>query len=35
MAFTMSWLRHHDRQADGRLADANMPYSPLDALSAR
>jgi Bacterial protein of unknown function (DUF899) len=34
LVFTMSWLRHHDRYADGRLADADMPYWPTDALSA-
>ena len=35
LAFTMSWLRHHDRYADGHLADADLPYWPADALSAR
>jgi predicted dithiol-disulfide oxidoreductase (DUF899 family) len=29
--FTMSWLRHHDRYESGRLADADMPYWPVDA----
>lgn len=28
LAFTMSWLRHHDRYSDGYLADANRPYWP-------
>jgi predicted dithiol-disulfide oxidoreductase (DUF899 family) len=31
LRFTMSWLRHHDRYEDGRLADADMPYWPADA----
>ena len=31
LAFTMSWLRHHDRYEGGQLADANMPYWPADA----
>jgi predicted dithiol-disulfide oxidoreductase (DUF899 family) len=35
LPFTMSWLRHHDRYADGYLADADKPYWPADALSAR
>jgi predicted dithiol-disulfide oxidoreductase (DUF899 family) len=35
LAFTMSWLRHHDRYDTGQLADANMPYWPPDALSPR
>jgi len=28
LAFTMSWVRHHDRYSDGYLADANKPYWP-------
>jgi predicted dithiol-disulfide oxidoreductase (DUF899 family) len=28
LPFTMSWVRHHDHYADGRLADANRPYWP-------
>jgi predicted dithiol-disulfide oxidoreductase (DUF899 family) len=28
LAFTMSWVRHHDRYNDGYLADANKPYWP-------
>ena len=28
LPFTMSWVRHHDRYADGRLADADRPYWP-------
>jgi hypothetical protein len=35
LRFTMSWLRHHDRYDTGRLADANIPYWPPDALSPR
>ena len=35
LAFTMSWLRHHDRYADGYLADADKPYWPADAVPAR
>jgi predicted dithiol-disulfide oxidoreductase (DUF899 family) len=31
LPFTMSWVRHHDRYADGYLADANRPYWPADA----
>ena len=30
LAFTLSWLRHHDRYADGRLPDADMPYWPAE-----
>jgi predicted dithiol-disulfide oxidoreductase (DUF899 family) len=35
LSFTMSWLRHHDRYADGYLADADKPYWPADAVPAR
>ena len=28
LAFTMSWVRHHDRYGDGYLADASRPYWP-------
>ena len=28
LAFTMSWVRHHDRYSDGYLADAGKPYWP-------
>jgi predicted dithiol-disulfide oxidoreductase (DUF899 family) len=28
LPFTMAWVRHHDRYADGHLADANRPYWP-------
>jgi predicted dithiol-disulfide oxidoreductase (DUF899 family) len=35
LAFTMSWVRHHDRYADGHLADADRPYWPADALPGR
>jgi len=31
LSFSMSWLRHHDRYADGRLADADKPYWPAGA----
>jgi predicted dithiol-disulfide oxidoreductase (DUF899 family) len=31
LPFTMSWVRHHDRYADGRLADADRPYWPAEA----
>jgi predicted dithiol-disulfide oxidoreductase (DUF899 family) len=32
LPFTMSWLRHHDRYADGYLADPDKPYWPADAV---
>jgi predicted dithiol-disulfide oxidoreductase (DUF899 family) len=35
LPFTMSWLRHHDRYADGYLADADKPYWPADAVPGR
>jgi predicted dithiol-disulfide oxidoreductase (DUF899 family) len=28
LPFPMAWVRHHDRYADGRLADADRPYWP-------
>jgi predicted dithiol-disulfide oxidoreductase (DUF899 family) len=28
LAFTMAWVRHHDRYTDGRLTDASKPYWP-------
>ena len=28
LPFTMSWVRHHDRYVDGRLADPTKPYWP-------
>ena len=31
LAFTMSWVRHHDRYEDGRLADPARPYWPAQA----
>jgi predicted dithiol-disulfide oxidoreductase (DUF899 family) len=31
LAFSMSWLRHHDRYESGQLADENLPYWPADA----
>jgi predicted dithiol-disulfide oxidoreductase (DUF899 family) len=34
LPFTMSWVRHHDRYADGYLADADKPYWPAEATSA-
>ncbi|HYL76337.1 MAG TPA: thioredoxin family protein [Bryobacteraceae bacterium] len=33
LQFTMSWVRHHDRYADGHLADADRPYWPEGARS--
>ena len=33
LPFTMAWVRHHDRYADGYLADADRPYWPAEALS--
>jgi predicted dithiol-disulfide oxidoreductase (DUF899 family) len=33
--FPMAWVRHHDRYEDGRLADADKPYWPADAVPAR
>jgi predicted dithiol-disulfide oxidoreductase (DUF899 family) len=35
LPFTMSWVRHHDRYADGYLADVDKPYWPADAVPAR
>jgi predicted dithiol-disulfide oxidoreductase (DUF899 family) len=32
LPFPMAWVRHHDRYADGRLADADRPYWPAEAL---
>jgi predicted dithiol-disulfide oxidoreductase (DUF899 family) len=32
--FSMAWVRHHDRYADGKLADADRPYWPQQAASA-
>jgi len=32
LAFTMSWLRHHDHYDTGKLADTNLPYWPADAV---
>jgi predicted dithiol-disulfide oxidoreductase (DUF899 family) len=34
LPFTMAWVRHHDRYADGRLADKDRPYWPANAASA-
>jgi len=31
LAFSMSWLRHHDRYEDGPLEDASRPYWPREA----
>jgi len=28
LPFSMAWVRHHDRYADGKLADADKPYWP-------
>ena len=33
--FPMAWVRHHDRYEDCRLADADKPYWPAEALSTR
>jgi predicted dithiol-disulfide oxidoreductase (DUF899 family) len=33
LAFTMSWVRHHDRYDDGYLADPGRPYWPADSFS--
>ncbi len=33
--FPMAWVRHHDRYNDGRLADADKPYWPSPATTAR
>jgi predicted dithiol-disulfide oxidoreductase (DUF899 family) len=35
LPFTMSWVRHHDRYADGHLADADKPYWPANAVATR
>jgi predicted dithiol-disulfide oxidoreductase (DUF899 family) len=32
LPFPMSWVRHHDRYTDGRLADADRPYWPAEGL---
>jgi len=32
--FPMAWVRHHDRYEDGRLADADKPYWPAEAVPA-
>jgi len=34
LAFTMSWVRHHDRYSDGYLADKAKPYWPANAATA-
>jgi predicted dithiol-disulfide oxidoreductase (DUF899 family) len=34
LAFTMAWIRHHDRYSDGFLADENKPYWPANAVAA-
>jgi predicted dithiol-disulfide oxidoreductase (DUF899 family) len=34
LPFTMAWVRHHDRYADGQLADKDRPYWPANAASA-
>ena len=34
LPFTMAWIRHHDRYADGKLADKDRPYWPEAAASA-
>jgi predicted dithiol-disulfide oxidoreductase (DUF899 family) len=30
--FPMAWVRHHDRYTDGKLADADRPYWPAEAV---
>src|ERR1700730_6003566 len=35
LPFAMAWIRHHDRYADGYLADADKQYWPADAVPAR
>jgi predicted dithiol-disulfide oxidoreductase (DUF899 family) len=35
LPFTMSWIRHHDRYEDGRLADPSRPYWPAQAATDR
>jgi predicted dithiol-disulfide oxidoreductase (DUF899 family) len=32
--FPMAWVRHHDRYEDGRLADTDKPYWPMEATPA-
>lgn len=32
LAFTMAWVRHHDRYESGQLADADRPYWPKETL---
>ena len=32
LRFAMSWLRHRDRYESGKLADADLPYWPVDAV---
>lgn len=34
LPFPMAWVRHHDRYAGGKLADADKPYWPANAASA-
>jgi predicted dithiol-disulfide oxidoreductase (DUF899 family) len=34
LSFPMAWVRHHDRYADGYLADASKPYWPPNAAPA-
>jgi len=35
LPFTMAWVRHHDRYADGQLADPDTPYWPPNAVQAQ
>jgi predicted dithiol-disulfide oxidoreductase (DUF899 family) len=35
LPFSMAWVRHRDRYADGYLADADKPYWPADVAPAR
>ena len=32
LAFTMAWVRHHDRYDSGKLADVDRPYWPAESL---
>lgn len=34
LPFSMAWVRHHDRYADGYLADTDTPYWPPNAVAA-
>ena len=34
LRFPMEWVRHHDRYESGALADADLPYWPIDSMPA-